>query len=102
MSTCELRERPPLPHRLVVPAVHPGDMGLVLTVHALEWDGGYGHWALTPANGLRYVLPQGLHDWARQVDTDLRRGLLTLPLVAAFSRQAGGLAVRILSSAQNV
>jgi hypothetical protein len=101
MSNSETETREPLPYRLVVPVVRTGEVGLVLTVCGVEWDGGYGHWALTAANGHRYVLPEGLHDWARKLDADVRRGLTRLPTVYAFSQQGGGLAARILSAAQS-
>lgn len=38
MSTSEVDERPPLPHRLVVPTVDTGEVGLVLTVCGVEWE----------------------------------------------------------------
>ena len=77
-------------------------MGLVLTVCAVEWDGGYRRWWLTAANGNRYVLPADLHDWARSVDSDARRQLVSWPTVFAFSRQASGVVTRILSAPQKV
>lgn len=101
MPSRETDQREPLPHRLVVPAVDMGDVGLVVTVCGVEWDGGYGHWALTAASGHRYVLPAELHEWARKLDSDVRRQLVRLPSVFAFSRQGGGVAARMLSTAQS-
>lgn len=90
------------PACLVVPNVDNGDLGLVLTVCAVEWDGGYRRWSLTAANGNRYILPGDLHDWARRLDGDARRQLVNWPSVFAFSRQPGGVAARILSAPQSV
>ena len=89
------------PACLVVPSVESGDLGLVLTVCGVEWDGGYRRWALTAANGNRYILPLELHEWARRLDSDARRQLVGWPSVFAFSHQSGGVATRILSAPQN-
>lgn len=90
------------PACLAVPDVERGELGLVLTVCGVEWDGGYRRWSLTAANGNRYLLPADLYDWARRMDNDARRELLRWPSVFAFSRQAGGIATRILSPERNV
>ncbi|MGW3153752.1 hypothetical protein [Streptomyces sp. NPDC001089] len=85
------------PVRLVVPVVEPGDIGLVLSVHDLEWDGGYRRWCVTAAEQRRYVLPTELHRWARQLDFERRRILARLPAVFAFSVQYGDVAAHRLS-----
>lgn len=84
---------------LVVPAVEPGDVGLVVVVHELEWDGGYRRWWLTAGGGNRYVLPRELHCWARGLNHDARRSLVRFPKVFAFSQQGDSVAARILSTA---
>ncbi|WP_329271870.1 hypothetical protein [Streptomyces sp. NBC_01451] len=110
MSTSEVDERPPLPHRLVVPTVDTGEVGLVLTVCGVEWERAphaerrrdiRGYWSVTLENGDRYVLPEGLHGWARSLDSDVRRRLVRLPVVCAFAQHGGAAAARILSAAQN-
>ncbi|WP_369042269.1 hypothetical protein [Streptomyces sp. Midd1] len=110
MSTTDSTERPALPHRLVVPTVYTGEIGLVLTVFAVEWDRApkadlrrdlKGYWSVTAANGHRYVLPEGLHEWARGLDSDVRRGFVRLPAVVCFSQDGGGMAARILSASQS-
>lgn len=100
MSSTE--RRPALPHRLVVPAVEPDDAGLVLTIEHLEWDADQEFWALTAANGHRYALPAALEEWARQLDAGIRGGLVSMPVLAAFSQRPAGMAVRILSTAQSL
>jgi hypothetical protein len=108
MSTCEPGEQAPLPYRLVVPTVYTGEVGLVLTVTGVEWERAEhaerrrdikGYWSVTVANGNRYVLPEGLHAWARGLDADVRRGLMRLPAVVSFARHGGVMAARILSMA---
>lgn len=110
MSTTEPTGQPPLPHRLVVPTVYTGEVGLVLTVCGVEWERApkanlrrdlKGYWSVTASNGYRYVLPEGLHEWARGLDCDVRQGLVRLPVVVAFSQHGGSMAARILSAAQN-
>ena len=85
--------------RLVVPAVEPGDIGLVMAVHELEWDGGFRRWWVTAAEDHRYVLPGELHSWARRLDHDLRRRHTRLPTVFAFSKQGQDIAALRLSMA---
>lgn len=98
MSTSELPGKPPLPHRLVVPYVRTGDIGLVLTVCKVGWDGE--HWWLIDAAGRLYVLPAPLRGWARLLDYDVRRRTVELPAVFAFSQQATGMRVREMSVVQ--
>jgi hypothetical protein len=87
------------PQRLVVPEVEPGDVGLVLTVHELEWDGGARRWWITAGEGRRYALPRELHNWASGAQYQVRRSIIRLPTVFAFSQQGGHTAARILSMA---
>lgn len=94
--------RPPLPQRLVVPAVERGDIGLVLTVASVRWDSNYRHWAVTVSSGHRYVLPERLYEWARGLDFDVRRHLVDLPVAVAFARYGGAMAARTLSASRNV
>lgn len=82
--------------RLVVPAVEKGDVGLVLAVHELEWDGGFCRWWLVGPEERRYVLPGELHAWARRVDHEVRRSCVRLPALFAFSWQSGSMAARQL------
>ena len=102
MSRCDAGLRRPLPVRLVVPAVERGDLGMVVTVEAVEWDGGPRHWTVTMANGYRYVLPERLNEWARSLDCHVRRQVVALPVVMAFARYGGTVTARILSTAQSV
>ncbi|MEU1552180.1 hypothetical protein ABZ517_05585 [Streptomyces scabiei] len=101
MPTSEAGRRPLLPVRLVVPEVERGDIGMVLTVNAVGWSSGDRHWVLTAANEHEYLLPDRLTEWARRLDYDIRRGVVNLPVVMAFSRNGPAVTARILSAAHH-
>lgn len=110
MSTSEVDERSPLPRRLVVPTVYTGEVGLVMTVFGIAWERAphaerrrdlKGYWSVLLENGDRYVLPEGLHGWARNLDNEVRQRLVRLPAVYAFAQHGGDMTARILSAAQN-
>jgi hypothetical protein len=96
MSRRETTRPPTIAPCLVVPAVDVGDVGLVVTVHELDFDGGYKRWHLVTSEGRRYILPPELHPWARRLHSDVRQRFIKLPTRYAFAKAGGDVAARRL------
>lgn len=96
MSNPEEKTRRPRP-RLVVPRVGADDVGLVVVVHAVDWNSGSGLWEVTLANGDTYEVPPALSQWAHKLHHEAERRFTTLPTAFAFRQTRGEMTARTLS-----